>query len=167
MTIIIKVITGLETDLLVEIEGHHIEVEVGLDKIMARILAKIIEGDCKTITVMIFIRENYRGQNYRNRSRNRNNYKDNYRDDYRWDNNFGRDRSRMRERPSLRNAKGVTEVVVDQGQDQHQGLDQVQELVQKEIELGVISVGNMPILLVNAPTLSQMKHQTDMILTVN
>ena len=60
--------------------------------------------------------------------------------------------------------EGMTGVVVDQCQDQHQGLDQVQE---SEIELGVICVGNMTIVLVNAPTLSQTKNQTDTILTVN
>ena len=51
----------------------------------------------------------------------------------------------------------MTEVVVDQCQDQHQdqGPGQVQESVQTETELGVISVGNMAILLVIPPTLSQ------------
>ena len=32
--------------------GHHMEVEVNLDKIMAEILGKIIEGDLMTITEM-------------------------------------------------------------------------------------------------------------------
>ena len=48
MAIIIKLTTGLEIDLLVEIEGHCIVVEVDLDKIMTGILGNIIEGDCKT-----------------------------------------------------------------------------------------------------------------------
>ena len=38
-------ISRQEIDHLVEIEGHHIEVEEDL----ARIIDKIIEGDCKTI----------------------------------------------------------------------------------------------------------------------
>ena len=52
MTIIIKVTTRLEIDPLVEIEEHCIEVEVDLDKIMARILGKIIEGACKATIEM-------------------------------------------------------------------------------------------------------------------
>ena len=44
----------------------------------------------------------------------------------------------------------MTGVVVDWHQDQHQGVDQVWELVQIETELGVTSVGNMTILQVNA-----------------
>ena len=52
VTIIIKVITRLGTDPLEETEGHCIEVEVYLEKIMARSLGKIIEGDCKIITEM-------------------------------------------------------------------------------------------------------------------
>ena len=52
MTLIIKVTMRLEIDPLVEKEGHHIEVEVYVDKIMARILGKIIEGKCTTITEM-------------------------------------------------------------------------------------------------------------------
>ena len=50
MTIIIKVTTRLETEPLVETEGHHIE--VNLDRIMARILGRIIEGDHRAITEM-------------------------------------------------------------------------------------------------------------------
>ena len=50
MIIIIKVTTILEIDPLVEIEGYHTEVE--FDKIMARILGRIIVGDHKTITEM-------------------------------------------------------------------------------------------------------------------
>ena len=42
MTIKIKLTTRLEIDLLVEIEGHSIEVEVDLDKIMAGMLGKIM-----------------------------------------------------------------------------------------------------------------------------
>ena len=49
---IIKVTTGLEIDNLVEIEGHCTEVEVDLDKIMARTLGKIIEGELGTIIEM-------------------------------------------------------------------------------------------------------------------
>ena len=45
---------------------------------------------------------------------------------------------------------GITEVVVDQHQDQHSGLDQAHGLELIEIELGVISVENMTILQVNA-----------------
>ena len=63
--------------------------------------------------------------------------------------------------------KEITGVVVDQCQDQHQSLVQVQQLVPIEIELGVKSVGNMTILQVNAQILSQMRNQTDMILTLN
>ena len=48
----IKVTIRLETDSLLETEGHCIEVEVDLDKIMARFLGKIIGGDDKTITEM-------------------------------------------------------------------------------------------------------------------
>ena len=50
MTIIIKVTIRLETEPLVETEGHCIEVD--LDKIMARILGKKIEGDHRAITEM-------------------------------------------------------------------------------------------------------------------
>ena len=75
---------------------------------MARILGKIMEVDSKTITEMTLV-ENYRGENYRNRSGSRDNYRDmyrdnfrdNYRDNSRWDNNSGRDRSMTRERHSL------------------------------------------------------------------
>ena len=60
-------------------------------------------------------------------------------------------------------------VVVGKHQDQHQNQDlslgQVPESVL--IGLGVLSVGNTTILLANAPTLSQMRNQTDTILTVN
>ena len=41
MAIVIKVTTGLEIDLLVEVEGLCIEVD--LDKIIVRILGKIIQ----------------------------------------------------------------------------------------------------------------------------
>ena len=49
-TIIIKVTIRLEIDPLLETEGHCIEIEVDLNKIMARILGKIVEADHKTIT---------------------------------------------------------------------------------------------------------------------
>ena len=49
---IIKVTNRLEIYLLVEIDGHCIEVEVDLDKIVARIIDKIIEADHKTLMEM-------------------------------------------------------------------------------------------------------------------
>ena len=52
MTIIIKVTIRLEIDPLVETEGYHIGVEVDLDRTMARISGKIIEGDHRAITEM-------------------------------------------------------------------------------------------------------------------
>ena len=60
--------------------------------------------------------------------------------------------------------EGMTEVVVDQHQDQHPG--QVQESVQTETDLDIKCVGNMTILLVIAPTLAQMRNQTGTIQTV-
>ena len=60
----------------------------------------------------------------------------------------------MRERPSSRMPEGMTETVVDQCQDQHPGLDHIQELALVEIKLAVISVGNMTTLQVNAQTVS-------------
>ena len=89
--------------------------------------------------------QNYKRRNFRSNTRSyqdfrRQNSRGEYRGDYR-DDRYSRDRCRSKSREDSQETiaiiEGTIEVqaIVDQGQDQEQ--------VQMEIELGVISVGNM------------------------
>ena len=122
--IMIREIIKIDIDQIGEIERHHLEVEVNMDRIIGKdhLMSLITE-----ITLEDNFRDmqNDRGQNFRGR------YRRNYRND-----NFGRGRNRSREGNIQVILAGMMEVVVV-------GQDQVQELVLIETGLDALNVGNM------------------------